>query len=616
MRTHVLQQQREDDPTPISAFRRPRPIAYFVSATVYVTVVILLTRQVQETAQLWLACMTALLLALPPLLTLLYTSTIKTIHRSSIFTTQGLLKRLFASRLLKTVGFAGWALLHGALSVFWLSALTGWEVAILYAAIPLLFLIHLKVENTTKREITEYASRAYALVISRRLLTLILALGLLIHPLFVHAPEGARLLRPALNAIAATPFDLDKSYLVQLSSRLFLHLHAVNAYVVESSSEVRLLYIALAGAANLALAFHFTLLLSAFAIPVAEYRRVFGAISDAPVPPSVSVARSAFASAIVVLSLFILVSLLYQLELLARNQVALTQIVSTAEQKLVTYAEEIDGVLYAQGTLEDVAEARIQALFQQSESVEGIRTEAKRAFSAMRLNVDDYLDWYYSLPAEYLRIAGAFTGNIEETIRRDLEAALMKGQPFHGLNSAVLSGVAGKAEILQNFAQRRDAILSENRLHNPAGDTLVVHSATLDELLAPPEDAVLVNLNQRLTASGVGAIAGIVAAKIVGKVAAKGSIKLAAKALAKVGATKLAGAGGGAATGAVIGSIFPGIGTLIGGVVGAAVGLALGISIDALLLQLESYYSRDDFRNQIIGAIDAQEREFLALLEG
>jgi hypothetical protein len=40
----------------------------------------------------------------------------------------------------------------------------------------------------------------------------------------------------------------------------------------------------------------------------------------------------------------------------------------------------------------------------------------------------------------------------------------------------------------------------------------------------------------------------------------------------------------------------------------------MGVSMDALLLQLEELYSRDEFKSQIINAIDEQEREFNAML--
>jgi hypothetical protein len=52
----------------------------------------------------------------------------------------------------------------------------------------------------------------------------------------------------------------------------------------------------------------------------------------------------------------------------------------------------------------------------------------------------------------------------------------------------------------------------------------------------------------------------------------------------------------------------------MGSVIGFTVGMVMGVSIDATLLKLEEYYSRDQFKSQILEAIDEQEREFNAML--
>ena len=66
--------------------------------------------------------------------------------------------------------------------------------------------------------------------------------------------------------------------------------------------------------------------------------------------------------------------------------------------------------------------------------------------------------------------------------------------------------------------------------------------------------------------------------------------------------------------GAAAGSVIPVAGTLTGSIIGFIAGIAMGVSIDALLLKLEENYSREEFKAQILTAIDQQEREFNALI--
>ena len=105
------------------------------------------------------------------------------------------------------------------------------------------------------------------------------------------------------------------------------------------------------------------------------------------------------------------------------------------------------------------------------------------------------------------------------------------------------------------------------------------------------------------------------ARKVTGKVIAKGAISLGAKALVKVAAGKaasvLGGAAAGAASGAAIGSVFPGIGTAIGATIGGIIGgISVGLGVEHLLLKLEEHYSRDEFKKQILDAIDEARLEF------
>lgn len=78
----------------------------------------------------------------------------------------------------------------------------------------------------------------------------------------------------------------------------------------------------------------------------------------------------------------------------------------------------------------------------------------------------------------------------------------------------------------------------------------------------------------------------------------------------------MGGAGAGAVSGAAVGSVIPGLGTVISAtVVGIIGGISVGLGVEQLLLKLEEHYSRDEFKQQILEAIDEARLEFVESLE-
>jgi hypothetical protein len=181
--------------------------------------------------------------------------------------------------------------------------------------------------------------------------------------------------------------------------------------------------------------------------------------------------------------------------------------------------------------------------------------------------------------------------------------------------------------VLQNNQQLRtehlqkvEQILADNRVERMDHSQLeIVRHASLSALKEPPTHSVIVNLENRMLISGgigtAGAITGAIAGKITAKVAGKGIIKLGAQALIKVTAGKavsaLGGAAAGAAAGMALGSFVPGIGTAIGAAIGGIIGgITIGLTVEKLLLMLEEAFSRDEFKRQILDAIEEERIEF------
>lgn len=247
---------------------------------------------------------------------------------------------------------------------------------------------------------------------------------------------------------------------------------------------------------------------------------------------------------------------------------------------------------------------------------------ANAGFDAMAGNVDLYLDAYYSLPAEYLRIASLVSGSeaLEQKLAKDLQERLMMGAPFGAYEGQLAAALRSAEQVRTIYESMVDQVLETAALDLPADARIeVVATTTRSALALPTPEGVLTTTGGRAGTAAAAAAGGLVAAFVVKKVVAKGTLKLASKAVVKVALSKTAGASGGAgagaAAGAAIGSIVPGVGTAAGAIVGGIAGaVAVGVGVDYLLLKLEETWSREGFRQQILASIETQRSAFLAEL--
>ncbi len=288
-------------------------------------------------------------------------------------------------------------------------------------------------------------------------------------------------------------------------------------------------------------------------------------------------------------------------------------------------AERIGDLACPVGTIAGIERLDAATRTWLAEQREELDAAARRGFAAMRGNVAGYLDWYYSLPAEYARTGHLLLGDIEDHLSGELHLALGQGDPLAPLATAV-ERMAGNPERLRDWRAERARLLGGCRdLALPVDDWAVTYTAVEPGqlLLAGPSVEAL-DLRARLggasAAAAAGGLAGALVASAAGKLLAKEAFGLAAEAVAKfaVGKTAgwLGGAAAGAGAGAVGGSVVPGVGTAAGAVVGGVVG-AVGawVATDYVLLELEEAISREAFEREILDAIDQAEAEFLASLQ-
>jgi hypothetical protein len=240
-------------------------------------------------------------------------------------------------------------------------------------------------------------------------------------------------------------------------------------------------------------------------------------------------------------------------------------------------------------------------------------------FDGLRGNVPVFLDWYYSLEAEYLRMANLLVGSGLSYLDAQLQSQLGANGPFDALDTA-LAALAGNGVLAESFRALREARLAGCALTLPQDDvTVIATDRRPDTLLFSDLSVAAINLETRIATSGMGglaagAITGVIMAKVGAKMVAKGIFAAAADALVKIAGSKALSLGSGmligAGTGAAGGSVVPGAGTTAGAIIGGlAGGLAVMVGVDFTLLKLDEAVSRTQFEAEIMAAIDAAEDE-------
>ena len=281
-------------------------------------------------------------------------------------------------------------------------------------------------------------------------------------------------------------------------------------------------------------------------------------------------------------------------------------------------------------------------------------------FDARVANVDSYLDWYYSLGADYERLGNLITGTIEsfvaDQLTSSLEAGVDDSEYLSTLQSYVDQAAALKAEYEEGLANSELVGIPEWLLTS-------TEAITADFLSGPIEPTQrLLDAGERFgisaTVGGAGGIAaGVATSKAVGGAAEKAATKSAEKAAASVAgdaAEKAAGKqaaktaekaasksigskivekatskaffkaivsrigsmigsrGVGAAVGGAAGTLVgPGVGTAVG----IAAGAAIGVGVDYGLLMLDEAQNRESYKAEIIESIEEERAEVLAQIE-
>ena len=265
--------------------------------------------------------------------------------------------------------------------------------------------------------------------------------------------------------------------------------------------------------------------------------------------------------------------------------------------------ERIGQQFYRVGTLDATRQQALQAL-SQTKSAQALCQGMTGLEQQLDAAVERYLDWYFSLGAEWGRIFSLLTGDVSQFLQNKLTETL-----------GATPGLESWMQSLQAQTQNSGAALTQAQQH--IAQTLARHHLALDasqcivraQVAQLPALDWLGDARQRLTASAVaGTGAGAFAAVVAGKAMAKTSMKAAGKVLAKAAAKQGLGKAGAAAAGAVVGSVVPGVGTAAGAIAGAVAGVIMGVGIDWAALYAEEMLTRDTMRADLQAALKEQLR--------
>lgn len=281
--------------------------------------------------------------------------------------------------------------------------------------------------------------------------------------------------------------------------------------------------------------------------------------------------------------------------------------IAAAKQELVTNTikantvavEVINGVMYKEGTLNQM---QIAADIAYGATKDEIIASVNKMYDDMIINTDKYLDWYYSLSAEYGRLFKLITGSIEEYMENKLKEKLMDN-----ITKEVDLDIAEKN--IEKLRENITNILETNKITKKDALYDVVTEVNVEDIYALAEVEPILDIKERFIAStGGGLAAGAIVGTIASKVAAKTGFKTAAKAAAKAAAGKMASAAAGVAAG-VVSSVFT---SPLGG---AAIGTATGVAIDKGLLKLEEIVKRDEYKKEITSSIEENRNQIIKMIE-
>ena len=573
-----------------------------------------------QSMEIWAVSVSMLLFSLPIFTTTTYSSTIRMEYKLAPLAHTGWLDSLLSRRFLRMFWWLIFSLVMSFLLFLQIHVYTAVEWGVLVVGIFVFPITFALIRGFILEEFREDIAHSMALAWSRGLCAVVMVLlYVLVTATLGEWPEFESI-QAAISEYKNQADDWSGSELVKEGLSWAAYFDGLKAYALGHVGRIdALIALLILVIVNFAIYYNVCLGWSCFLISRAGF-------AQTRMIPRTGEAIFQVAALATLAIGFIYLPGLAQLEGLVSSS-GLSGIRGSLER---TTVEVIDGNVYREGTRDQIVAAARAKTDLLEATLQNLRNEADSMFTRLETEaVNEYLDWYYSLPAEYLRLAKMLVGDLERYMVERLSETFQQPKWYQDFNEELSRTLAVTEEARTELRQVARDILSRNGLDSMPADAQVARTVSLDDILERTFPKDIIRLEDRSGvaggAAGASSVAsGVIAAstfkkiilkKITTKVATKSVFKLAAKALMKplasLGLKVSVGATGGAATGAAIGSIVPFVGTAIGATVGGVLGaLTVGVAVDAALLQLEEALNRENFERDLVNAIQETRREF------
>ena len=266
----------------------------------------------------------------------------------------------------------------------------------------------------------------------------------------------------------------------------------------------------------------------------------------------------------------------------------------------------LDGKYYDYQAVEDlIAETREKSETLYADAREKLVPLINASYDARVANVDSYLDWYYSLPADYDRLATMITGTAESFVAEQFQNQIEQGIDDSQLEAEFDSFVEQASQLKAGIEQE----LAGYGLSGVPEWLVTTKELLADDFLSQPLEPTekLMDAGARIgigTATGV--VGGVLAKTLVEKAMTK---QFCSKVVTKISSMAASRAAGG-----VVGGALGTIGGPLGTVAGVAAGTALGVGVDYVLLNIDETQNRETYKQEIIATIEEERAEKLALV--
>ncbi|MDR2436573.1 MAG: hypothetical protein LBD17_00640 [Endomicrobium sp.] len=230
-------------------------------------------------------------------------------------------------------------------------------------------------------------------------------------------------------------------------------------------------------------------------------------------------------------------------------------------------------------------------------------------FTQYEKNVDNFLDWYYSLGGDYQRLLNMAIGDLENFMITTLKKHLARGVDT--------SQVSKLIDDYKQSVEEYDISSFKNKYRlsgwEDQKNLTVVASMSEDQFNNFFEvesiNNIMIDLDFKVRE---GLMNDWEVTEILKDLAANQIIGMAAKAVIKVISKKAMATGAGALLGGALGSYIPYAGTAAGSFIG---GVILGIAADLIVGKIDEEMNKDDFKREIMTDIYKQKEEIQNYIE-